>query len=112
MKEYTVVLVIVSILLLGCFSSKSVVEISNQSIVNQAQSEFPGYTVEQYEGGKLLYETKCNLCHAIKNPKNYEKEEWAKLVPDMSEKANKKKGADLSEEDQILIYQYVIASKM
>ncbi|MEY2923795.1 MAG: hypothetical protein RLZZ337_335 [Bacteroidota bacterium] len=111
MKIVSFVIVICSIALVGCFANKVVVENSSADIVAKAQEKFPGYTVEQFEIGKQLYETKCNLCHGLKVPKNYSDDEWAKLVPRMAKKANDKKNTGLTEEDQMLIYNYVIAMR-
>jgi cytochrome c5 len=114
MKKYSVFIIVGLIALSGCFGAKKVVEAksSEESALSKAQAKFPGYTLEQFEDGKNLYETNCNKCHALKTPKNYSEEEWAKLVPSMSKKANDKKGSDLTEEDQILIYNYVIAASL
>ena len=111
MKNIGVLVVILVIALTGCFGNKKVAGNidSDDSVVLKAQNKFLGYTLEQYQSGRSLYETNCNKCHGLKTPKNYSEEEWAKLVPAMSKKANDKKGSNLTDEDQMLIYQYVIA---
>ncbi len=108
-------LILISTFIVGCFASKTSVdtaEPSAQDVVNNAMSKFPGYSVDQYNQGMQLYEANCTLCHAAKVPADYTEDQWSKLVPGMSEKANNKKGTSITKADEDLIFKYVVSVMM
>lgn len=95
---------------MACFTTKVTtkpVEVTPMNL-EKAIVKFPGYTIAMYTNGKDLYESNCQSCHALKNPLKYTEEQWNKLVPAMSAKANKNKDANLSKEDEDLILKYLV----
>ncbi len=77
-----------------------------QADVDRVQGMFPGYTLDQINEGKYLYEINCALCHDLMLPSSEPEDEWRKIVPDMVQKANRKNGntLDAAGEEQILRY--------
>ena len=77
-----------------------------QADVDRVQEMFPGYTLDQINEGKFLYEVNCALCHDLMLPSSEPEDEWRTIVPDMVKKANKKNGntLDAAGEEQILRY--------
>lgn len=51
--------------------------------------------------GKLIFDTKCQKCHATENAKDYTTEQWAHILPEMSKKAR------LSTEEDANITAYI-----
>lgn len=45
------------------------------------------YPTTEIAQGKGLYDTKCSTCHKLKIVDKYTTEQWAKILPNMAEKA-------------------------
>ncbi len=101
-------IVIVGFLITGCFANKARTDSISLVNLDNAKAKFPGYNAEQYNAGKVLYETKCNTCHGLKDPLKFNEERLTKTVPNMDKKANTKKDAKLSAEDGDFILKYLI----
>jgi mono/diheme cytochrome c family protein len=78
-----------------------------QADVDRVKAKYPDYTLAQLNQGKALYEQNCGNCHKLKNPSSEPEEEWNKIVPEMTKKANKK-GANINAQQQDLILKYVV----
>ena len=80
--------------------------IPDQSDVDRVQAKFPGYTLDDLNKGKSLYEGYCAICHELKAPASESESEWRKIVPPMVKKANGKtnNAIDAKGEEQILRY--------
>ena len=61
-------------------------------------------TAEQIEAGHTLYTNNCGKCHGLKEPANYNKESWTKILKSMIPKAK------LSADDGTLVTAYVMAN--
>jgi cytochrome c5 len=84
----------------------------SQADVDRVKNQFPDVTVAQLETGKSNFEKYCTACHKLKNPKDFTEEQWSKLVPGMSRKANKEAGSEIiNQAAQTSILEYVIAMK-
>ncbi len=57
---------------------------------------------------KSLYESKCVMCHNLKNPSGKSAEQWNKIVPRMAAKAANK-GKSITTEEQAKILKYLVA---
>lgn len=79
-----------------------------QPDVDRMQAKYPGYTLEELNQGKSMFEQHCTECHKLKNPTKFSEQEWNKIVPIMSKKVNKKHPNTLDEKSQDLILKYVI----
>ena len=79
-----------------------------QSDVDRVKDKYPNYTLAELQKGKKLYELKCQACHGLKNPRKESEEEWREIVPEMVQKAKKKKGIIVSAEEEEAILKYVI----
>ena len=113
----TLIVLGMSIALVGCFGAKKLTETppppSPPTLnIEKAQVKFEGYTLENYNSGKMLYNANCHSCHGLKDPLAFTEEQWSKLVPGMSAKSNAKKGTSISKEDEELIFRYVVSQSL
>ena len=90
------------------FNHSTTETIPTQADVDRVQTKFPGYTLEDLNEGKKLYETNCALCHKLKKPSAESEEEWRKVVPPMVKKANGKNNNALDAKAEEKILRYVI----
>lgn len=80
--------------------------------LSKVADRFPGYTLEQYQSGKSLYEQYCGSCHTLKKPGACSEEKWARIVPPMVSKVNKEAGAEvLNTDKKELILRYLITAR-
>lgn len=85
--------------------SPKVLTTPSQADVNRVSSIYPDYTLAQLNEGKALYLAKCSMCHAVKKPTARTAEQWQKIVPNMTKKANKnEQNIDAKTEAEILKY--------
>jgi hypothetical protein len=66
-----------------------------------------GYVINTSEktnhpGGRYLYSSKCNSCHRLYDPKNFSITKWDSILIKMKQKAK------LSDEQRILIYNWIL----
>lgn len=100
---------IAAFIFVGCVTTKAVVTPNpSQGDVDRVQSKFPGYTLAELNEGKTLFEKHCDICHALQPPASQTEEKWRKIVPDMSDKVNRKEGNVLDEKAEDLILKYLI----
>ena len=59
------------------------------------------YPTTEIAEGKGLYDGKCGRCHKLKTVDNYTSEQWAKILPDMAQKAK------LPENETALIQEFI-----
>lgn len=103
-------------ILVACGTAKNttptVEAMPSQADVDRVQTKFPGYTLDQLQEGKKIFEANCALCHRLKKPTSEPEEEWKKIVPRMVKKANGKNGnaIDASGEEKILRYVITMGS--
>lgn len=103
-------------ILLACGTAKNTAKVEampTQADVDRVQGKFPGYTLNELNDGKKLFEANCALCHGLKKPESRTEEEWTKIVPRMVKKVNGKEGhqVDASGEQKILRYVITMGSK-
>lgn len=79
-----------------------------QTDVDRMQSKYPGYTLEELNQGKAMFEKHCADCHRLKNPTKFSEEKWQNIVPKMVKKVNKKHPNAIDEANRDLILKYVI----
>ena len=72
----------------ACGSAKSTSAIN----LTAAQAKYPGYSMADFTAGQALYAANCGRCHPAYTPDSHTEEQWAKWVPKMVPKANKKAG--------------------
>jgi cytochrome c5 len=89
-------------------STPKVELLPTQADVDRVQAKFPGYTLDELNQGKQLFESNCNLCHRLKNPASESESEWREIVPRMVKKVNNKEGHHIDEAGQEKILRYVI----
>lgn len=73
------------------------------------RSSDPNFAYADFAKGKMLYESKCNKCHALKPVTSQNIDGWNKYVPDMVAKYNRKFNDLLDERAEELIKGYLLA---
>ena len=84
-----------------------------QADVDRVSTKYPGYTLAELQGSKVLYEQTCSRCHKLKNPSSRSEKKWDKIVPTMIGKLTKKEGhqvIDSKQQDSILRYLVTMSS--
>ncbi len=79
--------------------------------VEKGKSTFPNLTLEDLKEGKKLYESNCNLCHKLYNPKTFTETDWKKIVPPMVKKVSKKTQQTLTEKEEQQILHYLLVAR-
>ena len=103
----TAITIAIVSLLAACGSAKS----SSAINLTEAQAKYPGYSMADFTAGQALYANNCGRCHAAYTPGSHTEEQWAKWVPKMVPKANKKAGTvAIDESGQELILQFLFAA--
>jgi cytochrome c5 len=111
---YTVMLVLVAT---ACATSKekttevtktSKTELTSADYVAQMTTKYPGYTVNQFDEGKNMFEMHCGKCHDLPKPTDYSEEKWDKIIPGMTKAVNKKEVL-INEQQQESVLRYVVS---
>lgn len=55
--------------------------------------------------GKIIFENSCGKCHDLPDPQRYSSEKWVEIINWMAPKAK------ITQEQQQLVYQYVMSVK-
>ena len=100
------ILIFTLLILVSCASTK-IITTTSQADVDRVAAKYPGFTLEQLNQGKMLFETHCNNCHGLKKPASRTAEQWSKIVPRMAVKVNKKSEV-LNTQGQELILRYLV----
>lgn len=107
MKKSFLLSITATALIASCTMSKSVAP--SQANIDAVADKFPGYTLADLMKGKELYESNCQTCHKLADPKSETESAWNHIVPEMVQKTNRKAGKDvLDAEGENLILRYVI----
>jgi cytochrome c5 len=94
-------------ILAACGSAKTATAIN----LSAAQAKYPGYGMADFTAGQALYAENCGRCHPAYAPGSHTEEQWAKWVPKMVPKANKKAGTvAIDESGQELILKFLYAA--
>jgi len=106
MKKGYVVL-IGTMLLAACGTTKLIQP--TQADAERGSQKFTNLTLAQLNQGKELFEQNCSLCHGLKKPESRNEDQWSKIVPNMAEKVNRKKGeGTLNNEKQEILLKYLV----
>lgn len=87
MKTY--ISIIISVVLFSCFSTKNTK--NAQTADTNTNVNIENSSLAMLQSGQLIYESKCNKCHALKDPKSYSEQQWRKIVPRMTKMLNARK---------------------
>jgi mono/diheme cytochrome c family protein len=106
-----IVLVISSIILVSCSSTKLVtVPNPTENDASRIATSYPGVTLAELNQGKMHFENNCGKCHGLKSPGSESESAWRSIVPKMTAKVNKKAGSEvLNAAAQESILRYVVA---
>lgn len=97
----------IAVLLLACSGAK--VLVPSQTDADRAAQKNSTITLETLNQGKTIFEQNCNRCHGYKSPVSRSEEKWAKIIPRMVAKVNKKtKKETINPQQQELLLNYVI----
>lgn len=112
MKKQSLLLLLTNLLFVAACSGTKLIAPS-QTDVDRGKDNFPGLSLEQMQLGQQVYAANCNACHPYKKVTSYSATEWARIVPEMAGKANRKLGPNTinaSQEQALLRYVAVMAS--
>ncbi|NDD19280.1 MAG: hypothetical protein EBZ30_02765 [Flavobacteriia bacterium] len=80
---------------------------------SRLQTKFPGYTLTEYQAGEALYQTQCSRCHTLHPASLLVENQWARIIPEMASKANRKAGGEVvTEAGQQAIFRYLYTQGM
>jgi len=80
-----------------------------QADADRGVQKYSNLTLADLNQGKTIYEQECALCHGLKNPASKNEDQWKKIVPNMVEKVNKKKGkVAIDQKSEEILLQYLI----
>ena len=104
MKKFCILL---SLIGLSACSAKLIAPV--QSDVDRVSTKYPGYSLEDLNAGKDLYQHTCNRCHFRPNPRSRSATKWEEIVPRMVNRLNRKKNREVVDShQQDLILRYLI----
>jgi cytochrome c5 len=102
-----ITILILAIFFAACGSTKLL--IPSQVDADRAAQKNASITLLSINEGKVLFEQNCAKCHGYKNPNTRSEEKWAKIIPRMVAKVNKKmKKEEIDAKEQELILNYVV----
>ncbi len=98
---------IVLLFLFACAGSKPI--ITSQADADRGAQKYPGYTFEDLNKGKALFESNCGTCHGLKKPSSRNEVKWAKVLKEMVPKANKRAGKEvIGEVEKELMLKFLV----
>jgi len=99
----TFLLSIAILTLIACAAKKTTaVKTMTEEDGARAAKKYPGASLISLQKGKALYEENCSKCHGLKEPTQYNEEQWGKHVKRMAPKAK------IDKPTEELILQYVV----
>ncbi|MBP5982295.1 MAG: hypothetical protein KA734_01125 [Fluviicola sp.] len=98
-----------TIFLAACQTPKTAAPVKELTPLEKVQVVYPGTTAEELGVGKALYAKQCITCHGFEEPARYSMQKWDHILPEMVEKANKYKEANITDQEFILLRKYVIS---
>lgn len=101
-----IILSFAGLFLFACSNAKKSTTPVVEPVVKESQINTTSSRIDQ---GEALYGEKCSTCHELMTPSNYTEQSWRKIVPKMTEMANKKT-EKINAEQQQLILEYLVAN--
>lgn len=99
MKRIIPFLFFVSVI--ACTSTVKLLQ-PTQSDADRGSQKYPGYSLQDLNAGKSIYEANCNKCHKYKVPESRNEAKWDKVIPKMAKKAK------LDSAQESLVLKYVV----
>ena len=105
--------VILSLFVLILSACSATLLIPTQADVDRVGSKYSGYTLDELNKGKAIFETNCNKCHGLKSPTSRNEKKWTKIVPKMVKNVKRISGKNkLDEKSQELLLKYLITMSL
>ena len=77
--------------------------------VERMKDKYPGYTLQELNDGKILYQQNCGTCHSLKHPATRTEKQWEVIVPQEVIKVNKQAGNIVLDKDyQRVLLRYLV----
>src|ERR1051326_2297509 len=92
-------------ILFCCKSTSNISLVPDQKDEEAAKKKWSDADLAQLNAGYKIYNDKCQSCHELHKPTEYNEAKWTKIVPWMGKKAN------VNEADQQLILHYLLAKR-
>ena len=94
------------LLIASCGGAKLLVP--NQTDADRGAEMYTGYTLNDLNAGKTIYQNQCNKCHPLYQPSQFSEQKWNMITPKMVAKANGKAGKTvINQEQQELLLRYL-----
>lgn len=101
-----VILMLALVLFTACGVS---LVVPTQADVDRVAGKYPDYSLTELRDGKKIYEQNCSQCHRIQEPTSRSAVKWSSIVPEMSNKVNRKAGREvITPAKQDLLLRYLI----
>lgn len=111
MKRYSIATFAATTGLVALLAACGTAKTSTAVNLSAAQAKYPGYSLADFTAGQALYAENCGRCHPAYAPSSHTEEQWAKWVPKMVPKANKKAGTvAIDDAGQDLIIKFLYAA--
>ena len=81
--------------------------VPTQADVDRVSAKYKDYSLMELREGKKIFEKRCTACHGLKDPGSKSAAKWKGIVPEMSNKANRKAGKeviDINQQEFLLRY--------
>lgn len=105
-------LIIIATLILAACGTTRLIQ-PTQADAERGAQKYSNLTLADLNQGKAIFEQNCSLCHGLKKPASRNEEQWNKIVPNMTAKVNKKKGAEtIDSHSQDILLRYLITMSM
>ena len=88
-----------------CSSAKVVLSTPGSAELTVAQKTWPTASLQSLEEGRVIYTTKCNTCHELKNIPKRSEASWKHEIDDMAPKAK------LNAKEKDLLTQYILSTR-
>jgi hypothetical protein len=88
-----------------CSSAKVVLSTPGSAELTVAQKNWPTASLQSLEEGRVIYTSKCNTCHGLKNIPNRSEDSWKHEIDDMAPKAK------LNTKEKDLLTQYILSTR-
>jgi|SRR5215467_14388044 len=87
--------------IIACTSTVKLLQ-PTQADADRGNQKYPGYSLQDLNAGKSIYESNCNRCHKYKVPESRDETKWDKVIPVMAKKAK------LDSAQESLVLKYVV----
>ena len=105
MRKILVLFFFTLIIFLACKTTQPISLVPDAQDEEFAKGRWSGTDLTQLNSGYKIYNEKCQSCHSLHKPTEYDEAGWTKIIPWMGKKAF------VNEADQQLILHYLLSKR-